>query len=92
MTTTWLWLAALATSGALAPPLRAQVQTDVPPLVPGAKPVAGRRMDGLSLHYYRLPTGNWRAKGSATSFGGDQWFSTLKRTLRDASSRRWRRA
>ncbi len=42
----------------------------------------GRRMDGLSLHYYTLPTGNWRTKGSATSFGEDQWFSTLQRTLR----------
>jgi alpha-L-arabinofuranosidase len=44
--------------------------------------VAGRRMDGLSLHYYTLPTGNWRTKGSATAFGEDQWFSTLQRTLR----------
>ena len=25
--------------------------------------VAGRRMDGLSLHYYTLPTGNWGAQG-----------------------------
>jgi alpha-N-arabinofuranosidase len=44
--------------------------------------MAGRRMDGLSLHYYTLPTGNWGAKGSATVFGEDQWFSTLQRTLR----------
>jgi alpha-N-arabinofuranosidase len=44
--------------------------------------VAGRRMDGLSLHYYTLPTGIWRTKGSATSFGEDQWFSTLQKTLR----------
>ncbi len=44
--------------------------------------VAGRRMDGLSLHYYTLPTGSWNAKGSATAFGEDQWFSTLHRTLR----------
>jgi alpha-N-arabinofuranosidase len=42
----------------------------------------GRRMDGLSVHYYTLPTGNWGAKGSATEFGEDQWFSTLQRTLR----------
>ena len=33
--------------------------------------VAGRRMDGLSLHYYTLPTGNWGTKGSATGFGED---------------------
>jgi len=44
--------------------------------------MAGRRMDGLSLHYYTLPTGNWGAKGAATGFGEDQWFSTLKKTLR----------
>jgi alpha-N-arabinofuranosidase len=44
--------------------------------------VAGRRMDGLSLHYYTLPTGDWGKKGSATQFGEAQWFSTLKRTLR----------
>jgi len=44
--------------------------------------MAGRRMDGLSLHYYTLPTGNWGAKGSATAFGEDLWFQTLNRTLR----------
>jgi alpha-N-arabinofuranosidase len=44
--------------------------------------VAGRRMNGLSLHYYTLPTGNWGKKGSSTEFGEDQWFSTLRRTLR----------
>jgi alpha-N-arabinofuranosidase len=43
--------------------------------------MAGRQMNGLSLHYYTLPTGKWSAKGSATVFGEDQWFSTLKRTL-----------
>ena len=41
----------------------------------------GRRMNGLSLHYYTLPTGNWGKKGSATVFGEDQWFATLSRTL-----------
>ncbi len=44
--------------------------------------VAGRRMDGLSLHYYTLPTGNWGTKGSATQFDEKLWFSTLSRTLR----------
>jgi alpha-N-arabinofuranosidase len=43
--------------------------------------IAGRQMNGISLHYYTLPTGNWKAKGSATKFGEDQWFSTLKGTL-----------
>jgi alpha-N-arabinofuranosidase len=44
--------------------------------------MAGRRMDGLSLHYYTVPTGNWRAKGSATGFGEELWFATLQKTLR----------
>lgn len=41
----------------------------------------GRRMNGLSLHYYTLPTGDWRDKGSATEFGETQWYSTLQRCL-----------
>lgn len=43
--------------------------------------IAGRHMDGLSLHYYTLPKGNWSDKGKSTGFGEDEWFSTLKRTL-----------
>jgi alpha-L-arabinofuranosidase len=38
-------------------------------------------MNGLSLHYYTVPTGDWGHKGSATRFGEDQWFSTLHRAL-----------
>jgi alpha-N-arabinofuranosidase len=41
----------------------------------------GRGMNGLSLHYYTLPTGNWGHKGSATAFAEAQWFSTLRRCL-----------
>jgi len=42
----------------------------------------GQRMNGLSLHYYTLPTGNWSGKkGSATEFGENQWHSTLRRAL-----------
>jgi alpha-L-arabinofuranosidase len=44
--------------------------------------VVGRRMDGLSLHYYTLPTGNWGTKGAATGFAENLWFSTLRQTLR----------
>ncbi|HEY0945665.1 MAG TPA: alpha-N-arabinofuranosidase [Opitutaceae bacterium] len=45
--------------------------------------MAGTQMDGLSLHYYTLPTGNWRgSKGSALQFAEDMWFATLQRTLR----------
>lgn len=41
---------------------------------------AGKRMDGLSLHYYTV-TGNWREKGSATDFNEDKWFHTLQKAL-----------
>ncbi|MDE1149741.1 MAG: alpha-L-arabinofuranosidase C-terminal domain-containing protein [Azospirillaceae bacterium] len=40
-----------------------------------------KMMDGLSLHYYTIPTGVWKQKGSATAFGEDQWISTLSRAL-----------
>ena len=42
----------------------------------------GPRMNGLSLHYYTLPSGNWSKKGSATEFGEADWFATLNHTLR----------
>ena len=42
---------------------------------------AATMMNGLSLHYYTVPSGNWEHKGSATAFGEDQWFSTLQKTL-----------
>jgi alpha-N-arabinofuranosidase len=43
---------------------------------------AAKYMDGLSLHYYTLPTGNWSKKGSATQFEEKEWHATLVRTLR----------
>jgi alpha-N-arabinofuranosidase len=43
---------------------------------------AAKQMQGLSLHYYTLPTGNWARKGSATQFGEKEWHATLVRTLR----------
>ncbi len=39
-------------------------------------------MNGLSLHYYTLPTGNWQAKGPATGFDEKDWYRTLKATLK----------
>jgi alpha-N-arabinofuranosidase len=39
-------------------------------------------MQGLSFHFYTLPTDKWEKKGSATEFGEDQWHSTLAQTLR----------
>ncbi|MDR2041375.1 MAG: alpha-N-arabinofuranosidase [Tannerella sp.] len=41
----------------------------------------GHRMQGLSLHFYTIPTGNWGKKGSATQFDEKEYFNTLSRTL-----------
>ncbi len=38
--------------------------------------IAGRFMDGLSLHYYTVP-GTWESKGSATEFTKDEYYATL---------------
>lgn len=43
---------------------------------------AAKYMNGLSLHYYTLPTANWERKGSATEFGEKEWHATLVQTLR----------
>jgi alpha-N-arabinofuranosidase len=44
--------------------------------------VAGEQIDGLGLHYYTLPTGDWDHKGSATQFAEADWTRTLAATLR----------
>jgi alpha-L-arabinofuranosidase len=41
----------------------------------------GRRMDGLSLHYYTITSGNWNRKGSATQFSESEWHDTLRQAL-----------
>ena len=41
----------------------------------------GRQMQGLSLHYYTIPTGDWGKKGSATQFNETEYFSTISNTL-----------
>lgn len=41
----------------------------------------GRQMQGLSLHHYTIPTGNWGKKGSATQFDEAEYFSTIRGTL-----------
>ncbi|MCX6866293.1 MAG: alpha-N-arabinofuranosidase [Verrucomicrobia bacterium] len=41
----------------------------------------GNRMNGLSLHYYTIPTSNWGDKGSATQFDEGMWHGTLRRAL-----------
>lgn len=43
---------------------------------------AGKYMDGLSLHYYTLPTGSWSgSKGVAVGFDEAMWHKTLFRTI-----------
>lgn len=39
-------------------------------------------MNGMSLHYYTLPTGAWNRKGSALEFDEKDWYRTLKATLK----------
>jgi len=38
--------------------------------------------DGISFHYYTIPTGKWDVKGAATGFPANEWFSTLHATMR----------
>lgn len=38
--------------------------------------------EGISMHVYTLPTGDWGKKGQATGFPEEEWISTLKRALR----------
>jgi alpha-N-arabinofuranosidase len=39
-------------------------------------------MDGISHHYYTLPTGEWDVKGKSTGFPEQEWISTLYNTMR----------
>jgi alpha-N-arabinofuranosidase len=43
---------------------------------------AAKNMNGLSLHYYTLPTSDWQKKGSAIEFGEKEWHATLVQTMR----------
>ncbi len=43
---------------------------------------AGRFMNGLTLHYYTVPTGKWSDKGSATAFDTDLFYETLRKASR----------
>lgn len=42
---------------------------------------ASRFMQGLSLHWYTLPTGSWERKGDALRFDEAEWHSTFVRAL-----------
>lgn len=39
-------------------------------------------MDGISHHYYTIPTGNWAVKGKSTGFPEQEWISTLSSTMK----------
>jgi alpha-N-arabinofuranosidase len=41
----------------------------------------GNHINGLSLHYYTIPTGDWGNKGSATHFDETGYFNTISHTL-----------
>ena len=43
---------------------------------------AAKFIDGLTYHYYTVPTGVWEHKGAATGFGEDQYASTLVNALK----------
>src|SRR5262249_52393106 len=44
---------------------------------------AGKVLQGISLHYYTLPTGNWNgSKGSATQFDEGAYHATLVNALK----------
>ena len=42
----------------------------------------GKFTDGISFHFYTLPTGDWDKKGAATGFNESEWFKTLQQTMR----------
>ena len=44
--------------------------------------IAGRFADGIALHYYTVPSGDWGRKGSATEFSEEIYFDTLARALK----------
>jgi alpha-L-arabinofuranosidase len=41
-----------------------------------------RELDGISHHYYTLPTDTWSRKGSAIGFPEEEWISTLDNAMR----------
>ncbi len=43
---------------------------------------AGHAVDALSLHYYTVPGPDWAHKGEATVFDREEYYRTLRKTLR----------
>lgn len=44
-------------------------------------PASRGRFQGLSIHYYSVPDGWSRSKGSATTFDENSWFKTMRANL-----------
>jgi len=44
--------------------------------------VIENNLDGISHHYYTLPTGDWSVKGKSTGFPEQEWISTLFNTMK----------
>ncbi len=40
------------------------------------------RAEGISVHFYTLPTGDWGKKGAGMGFPEAEWISTIERTQR----------
>ena len=45
------------------------------------KQITPWNMDGISFHYYTVPTGDWNHKGSATEFNDTEYYKTIRCTL-----------
>lgn len=45
------------------------------------KKIGPWNMQGLSLHYYTLPSGDWNNKGSALDFTEEEYYRTIDKTL-----------
>lgn len=43
------------------------------------KNIGDRRADGISLHFYTVPTGVWDEKGSATHFSDEEYYSGIEK-------------
>lgn len=43
--------------------------------------IAGKYMNGLSLHYYTVPGNHWKHKGSATQFDEAEYYLTLRKAF-----------
>ena len=45
------------------------------------KQITPCNMNGMSLHYYTVPNGDWWHKGSATKFDDEEYYKTIRSTL-----------